>query len=130
VVRDAGDHGLATLETTLMITILVPLLFAVIEFGDVFQRWLAQESATVQAARYAAELGGEAPEVRALLDDALRQSGVDPSRATLEVAPSRVGWRQPLTVTVRSSATIVIPFLFTTEIPLRTTAVVRGEINR
>jgi len=113
-----------------MITILVPLLFAVIEFGDVFQRWVAQESATVQVARYAAELGGDAPEVRALLDDSLRLSGIDPARSSLDVSPARVGWRQPLTVTVRTDATVAIPFLFATTIPLRTTAIVRGELNR
>src|SRR3981081_3112344 len=122
--------GLATLETTLMITILVPLLFAVVEFGDVFQRWLARESATVQVARYAAELGGDAPEVRSLLADSLRQSGIDPSLSTLELTPARVGWREPLTVTVRTNATVAIPFLFTAAIPLRTTAIVRGEIDR
>src|SRR2546422_11415080 len=124
------ERGLATLETTLMITVLVPLLFAVIEFGDVFQRWLAQESATVQVARYAAELGGDAPEVRDLLDDALRQSGIDPARSTLDITPARVGWREPLTVTVRTDASIAIPFLFSSVIPLRTTAVVRGEAAR
>ena len=124
------EQGLATLETTLMITILIPLLFAVIEFGDVFQRWLAQESATVQVARYAAELGGDAPEVRALLEDELRQSGIDPSRSTLDITPGRVGWRQPLSVTVRTDAAIAIPFLFSAAIPLRTTAVVRGELAR
>jgi Flp pilus assembly protein TadG len=124
------DRGLATLETTLMITILVPLLFAVIEFGDVFQRWLAQESATVQIARYAAELGGDGPEVRALLDDELRGSGIDPARSTLDITPARVGWREPLTVTVRTDAAIAIPFLFSSAIPLRTTAVVRGELAR
>lgn len=113
-----------------MITILVPLLFAVIEFGDVFQRWLAQESATVQVARYAAEVGGDAPEVRALLNDSLRQSGIDPAASTLEIAPPRVGWREQLTVTVRTSAAIAIPFLFNTAIPLRTTAIVRGELAR
>jgi Flp pilus assembly protein TadG len=125
-----GDSGLATLETTLMITILIPLLFAVIEFGDVFQRWLAQESATVQVARYAAELGGDAPEVRALLDESLRLSGIDPSTSTLQVTPARVGWREPLTVSVRTDAVIAIPFLFSTAVPLRTTAVVRGELAR
>jgi len=125
-----NESGLVTLETTLMITILVPLLFAVIEFGDLFQRWLAQESATVQVARYAAELGGDAPEVRALLDDELRQSGIDPVRSTLDITPGRVGWRQPLTVTVRTEAAIAIPFLFSSAIPLRTTAVVRGELAR
>jgi Flp pilus assembly protein TadG len=113
-----------------VIAILIPLLFAVIEFGDVFQRWLAQESATIQVARYAAELGGDAPEVRALLEDSLRQSGIDPSSSTLEVAPAHVGWRQPLTVTVRTTATVAIPFLLAFAIPLRTTAVVRGEVAR
>ncbi|HEY8757166.1 MAG TPA: TadE/TadG family type IV pilus assembly protein [Candidatus Limnocylindria bacterium] len=125
-----GDSGLATLETTLMITILIPLLFAVIEFGDVFQRWLAQESATVQVARYAAELGGDAPEVRALLNESLRLSGIDPSASTLEVTPARVGWREPLTVSVRTNAMVAIPFLFSAAIPLRTTAIVRGELAR
>lgn len=124
------ERGLATLETTLMITVLVPLLFAVIEFGDVFQRWLAQESATVQVARYAAEVGGDTPAVRALLDDSLRLSGIDPSRSAVEISPASVGWRQPLTVTVRTDATLAIPFLFAATIPLRTTAVVRGELNR
>jgi Flp pilus assembly protein TadG len=126
----SDDRGLATLETTLMITILIPLLFAIIEFGDVFQRWLAQESATVQAARYAAELGGDAPEVRALLADALRQSGIDPAQSTMDITPAHVGWRQPLTVTVRTNATLAIPFLFTSAVPLRTTAIVRGELAR
>jgi Flp pilus assembly protein TadG len=124
------DRGLATLETILMITILVPLLFSIIEFGDMFQRWLAQESATIQVARYAAEVGGDTPEVRALLDESLRSAGIDPSRSTLDIAPARVGWRQPLTVTVRSNASIAIPFLFSADVPLRTTAVVRGEIDR
>lgn len=113
-----------------MIVVLVPLLFAVIEFGDVFQRWMAQESATVQVARYAAEIGGDAPEVRAMLDESLRASGIDPARVAVEIAPPRVAWRQPLTITVRSTATIAIPFLFTADIPLRTTAATRGEINR
>ena len=126
----SDDRGLATLETVLMITVLVPLLFSVIEFGDLFQRWLAQESATVQVARYAAEVGGDTPAVRALLDEALRSAGIDPTRTSLDIAPARVGWRQPLTVSVRSNASIAIPFLFSTDVPLRTTAVVRGEVDR
>lgn len=124
------EHGLATLETVLMITVLVPLLFAVLEFGDLFGRWLAQESATVQAARYAAEVGGDTPEVRALLGQSLLAAGIDPSRVTVEITPPRVGWRQPLTVAVRTDTTVSIPFALTATIPLRTTAVVRGELNR
>ena len=99
-------------------------------FAAARARTPAQESATVQVARYAAELGGDAPEVRALLDDSLRRSGVDPARVTLDVVPARVGWREPLTVTVRTTATLAIPFLLTAAIPLRTTAIVRGELAR
>jgi Flp pilus assembly protein TadG len=127
---DHDDRGLATLEAVLMLTMLVPLLFATIEFGDLFQRWLAQESATVQVARYAAEIGGDAAEVRQLLDDSLRSSGIDPQQASLDITPTRVGWREPLTVTVRTRVILEIPFLFTSEVPLRTTATVRGEVSR
>ena len=52
------ERGLVTLETTLMVVILVPLLFGVIEFGWLFQRWLAADTVAVHAARYAGELTG------------------------------------------------------------------------
>lgn len=113
-----------------MITVLVPLLFAVLEFGDLFQRWLAQESATVQAARYAAEVGGDTPEVRSLLADALLAAGIDPARVIIDISPARVGWRQPLAVTVRTDTMLSIPFALNATVPLRTTAIVRGELNR
>jgi len=113
-----------------MITVLVPLLFAVLEFGDLFQRWLAQESATVQGARYAAEVGGDTPEVRSLLGDALLAAGIDPARVIIDITPARVGWRQPLAVTVRTDTVLSIPFALNATVPLRTTAIVRGELNR
>jgi len=124
------ERGSVTLETTLMIAILVPLLFAIIGFGDAFQRWLAQDAATLQAARYAAELGGDAPEMRALLAETLRGSGIDPDTVSVEVQPPRVSWRQPIRVTLRSEARLAIPFLMTTTLPLTSTAVARGEVNR
>lgn len=122
--------GTATLETTLMIIVLLPLLFAILQFGDAFHRWLAQDAATAHAARLAGELGGDAPAVRALLSDALRDSGIDPSRATVTVAPSRVGWREPIRVTVRHDLRIAIPFAFSADLPVVSTAVARGELAR
>jgi Flp pilus assembly protein TadG len=113
-----------------MIVVLLPVLFAILEFGDAFHRWLAQDAATAQAARYAAEVGGDTPEVRALLADALRDAGIEPTRAAVEIAPSRVGWREPIRVSVRSDLTIAIPFALTAVVPLRSTAVTRGEIAR
>lgn len=124
------DGGTATLETTLMILVLLPVLFAILEFGDAFHRWLAQDAATVHAARYAAEVGGDTPEVRALLAEALRDAGIDPARAEVEIQPARVGWREPIRVFVRSDLVIAIPFALTTVLPLRSSAVARGELAR
>ncbi|MSQ37835.1 MAG: hypothetical protein EXR61_05935 [Chloroflexi bacterium] len=124
------ERGMAAIETVLTVTILVPLLFGIVAFGDAFQRWLAQDAATVQAARFAAEVGGDTPEVRMLLADSLRGSGVDPERVTVEIVPTQVGWREPLRITVVSNARLDIPFVLHATIPLRSTAVARGEVNR
>ena len=124
------DQGLATLETTFAITMLVPLLFSVLEFGSALERWLAQDAATVQAARYAGEVGGDAPELRAFLAEQLRVAGIDPERVSIEVAPPRVGWREPVRVSLSSAYPVSIPFLFSTSVPLRSSAISRGEVNR
>lgn len=125
-----SDRGATTLETTLMIVVLLPVLFAILGFGDAFHRWLAQDAATAHAARYAAELGGDSREVRALLEEALRDAGIDPSRAEIAVEPAWVGWREPIRVSVRTDVAISIPFAFTTVVPLRSSAVARGELAR
>ena len=125
-----GQTGLATLETTLMVVILVPLLFGVIEFGWLFQRWLAADTVAVHAARFAGELGGDDPSLRAYIARQLSDVGIDPVRVTVEVDPPRVGWRQPIRVTVRSTERIDLPFALSTTVVLNATAVARGEVNR
>ena len=124
------ERGLVTLETTLMVVILVPLLFGVIEFGWLFQRWLAAETVAVHAARYAGELGGDDPSLRAFIVRELSAVGIEPSRVTVEVDPPRVGWREPVRVSVRSNERIDLPFAFSTTIVLSATAVARGELDR
>ncbi len=127
-IRD--ERGLATLETTLMVVILVPLLFGVIEFGWLFQRWLAAETVAVHAARYAGELGGDDPLLRDYIARELATVGIDPARVTVEVEPARVGWRQPIRVSVRAGERIDLPFAFSTSVVLSATAVSRGELDR
>jgi hypothetical protein len=124
------ERGLATLETTFAITLLVPLLFSILEFGSALERWLAQDAATVQTARYAGELGGDSPELRRFLDDQLRVVGIDPARVEVEVVPAHVAWREPVQVSVSSSYPLAIPFLFSTSLPLHSSAISRGEVNR
>jgi len=124
------DAGLATLETTLMVVIVVPLLFAVIEFGWLFQRWLATETVAVHAARYAGELGGDAPGLREFIARELAFVNMDATRVQVEVSPARVGWREPVRVTVRSTERVQLPFLFTTDVPISASAIARGELAR
>jgi hypothetical protein len=121
---------MATLETTLMVAILVPLLFAILEFGWLTQRWLAQDGVTLQAARYAGELGGDHPELRSYVQDQLRLVGIDPVRVSVEVEPAHVSWRQPVRVSLRTDERIAIPFVFATTVTVRSTAVARGEVSR
>jgi hypothetical protein len=124
------DHGMATLETTLMIVVLVPLLFAILEFGWLTQRWLAQDGVALQAARYAGELGGDRPELRSYVQEQLRLVGIEPSRVIVAVEPSYVAWREPVRVSLRTEERITVPFVFATTITVRSTAVARGEVNR
>ena len=124
------QSGLAALETTLMVVILVPLLFGVIEFGAMFQRWLAAESVAAHAARLAGELGGDGDELRRYIATQLTGAGIDPARVQIEVAPARVAWREPVRVTVRADERIDLPFLFSATVPISATAIARGEVDR
>jgi hypothetical protein len=121
---------MATLETTLMVVILVPLLFAILEFGSLTQRWLAQDGVALQAARYAGELGGDRPELRSYVQEQLRLVGIEPASVVMDVEPAYVSWREPVRVSLHTEERIVVPFLFTTTVSVRSTAVARGEVNR
>jgi len=130
-VRIARDErGLATVETTLMVVILVPLLFGVIEFGWLFQRWLAAETVAAHAARFAGEVGGDDQSLRAYIARQLSDVGIDPTRTQVEVVPARVAWREPVRVSVRSTERIDLPFALSTSVQLSASAVARGEVNR
>ncbi len=125
-----GESGLATVESILGLLMVVPLLFGVIEFGWLFQRWLATESVAAHAARYAGELGGDDAALRAYIARELESVSIDPARVTVEVDPARVGWRDPVRVTLQSVEDLVLPFLFSAPVAIRATAVARGEVAR
>lgn len=126
----ASERGSTAVETVLAMTMLVPILFSIVAFGDALQRWIGQDAATAQAARLAGEVGGDAREVRALLAQALRGAGIDPATANVDITPSRVGWREPVTVAVATKHRLAIPFVPALELTLRSEFVARGEVNR
>ncbi len=113
-----------------MAVILVPLLFGVIEFGWLFQRWLAAETVAAHAARLAGEMGGDGDDLRRYVAAQLSDVGIDPTRVRVDVVPSRVAWREPIRVSVRMEERVDLPFLFGATVPLTATAVARGELQR
>src|SRR3954447_9418776 len=119
-VTSAGgyDAGVATLEATLMVVIIVPLLFAVIEFGWLFQRWLATESVAIHAARYAGELGGDDAALRQFIARELSGVNIAPPPARGGAPPPGVGGGEPIRVRVLTVERIALPFLFATDVPL------------
>lgn len=125
-----GERGSTAVETVLAMTLLVPILFSIVGFGDLLQRWIGQDAATAQAARLAGEIGGDGAEVRTLLADGLRAAGVDSEHSEIAVTPSRAGWREPITVQVATRHRVPVPFLASFEVVLRSTFVSRGEVNR
>jgi hypothetical protein len=125
-----GDGGSTAVETVLALTMLTPLLFGIVSFGDALQRWIGQDAATAQAARFAGEVGGDSAEVRALLGEGLRDAGIDPSGAEVSIVPARVGWREPVTVRVTTRHRLAIPFVPPFDLTLRSAFVARGEVNR
>lgn len=126
----SAEGGAVTLEATLALTLLVPVLFAILQLGGALQRWSAQDTVAVHGARQAAELGGDSAELRLAIERGLRASGIDPTSVSVSVEPPSVGWREPIQVRLRSEARIVIPFLLTTALPLTSSAYARGEVAR
>src|SRR5258707_717978 len=113
-----------------MVVVLDPQLFGILGFGWLTERWLAQDGVALQAARYAGELGGDRPELRSYIQEQLLLVGIEPSRVIVEIEPSSIGWREPVQVSLRTDERVAIPFLFTTTVVVRSTAVARGEVNR
>ena len=124
------ERGLVTVETLLALVMIVPLLFGVIEFGWLFQRWLAAETVAAHAARYAGELGGDDPALRTYIARELTAVAIDPTRVLVEVDPQRVGWREAVRVSIRSQENVTLPFLFSAPITISATAIARGELSR
>ena len=122
--------GQETLQAIFAISfILVPVLFSTIELGDVLHLWLGEQAAAAAGARVAGEIGEDGPDVRQRIDQELRGAGIDPAGCAVAVVPSRVGWHDPITVTVTSRRHIGVPFLFQRDVTLRSSFTGRGEVN-
>src|SRR5438552_1995325 len=94
------------------------------------RRYQAAARVAAHAAGYAGELGGDETALRSYIASELAGVGIDATRARIEVDPARVGWRQPIRVTIHSDERIDLPFIFSTVVTTNATAVARGEVQR
>lgn len=128
--RGSGQRGQETLQAIFAVSfILVPVLFSTIEIGNLLHLWIGQHAAASAGARIAGEVGQDDPEVRDRIDTQLRGAGIDPANCTVEVVPGRVGWHEPITVTITSRRHIGVPFLFQRDLDMVSSFTARGEVN-
>lgn len=122
---------MATLEAILVVPlVLVPVLFAVIVFGQLSHVRLVLDAAAAAGARQAAVVGGDGPLVRSRIATELRDGGIDPNRARVVVEPAVAAWGQPIRVEVSIDEQAVIPFAGTWAVPLEAVFVTRSEVTR
>lgn len=124
------QRGQETLQAVLAVSFMVlPVLLGIVELGGLIHLWIGQESAATAGARAAGERGEDDALVRARIAVSLRASGLDPAKVAVQVLPASARWGQPITVQLVSHRRIAIPFLFSREITLTTSAVARGEVD-
>ncbi len=129
--RRSGERGQETLQAILAVSfILLPVLFGILEFGDVVHVWIGQSAAAAMGARIAGERGEDDAIVRQRIDTQLSDAGLDPRHVQIAISPAYVHWGQPITVQVRSTRRIAIPFPpMRWDIPITSTYIGRGEVN-
>jgi hypothetical protein len=128
--RGRRQRGQETLQAILAVSfMLLPVLLGTVELGGLIHLWLGQESAAAAGARAAGERGEDDAFVRARITVSLRASGLDPARVAVQVLPASARWGQPITVQLVSHRRIAIPFLFSRDVTLTTSAVARGEVD-
>jgi Flp pilus assembly protein TadG len=127
----SAQRGQETLQAILAVSfILLPVLFGILEFGDVVHVWIGQSAAAAMGARVAGERGEDDAVVRQRIETELADAGLDPAHVQIAITPAYVHWSQPITVQVTSTRRIAIPFPpVHWDIPITSTYVGRGEVN-
>jgi hypothetical protein len=126
-----GERGLATVEAVLVVPlVLVPILFAVIVFGDLWHTRLVLDAAAAAGARQAAVVGGDGSIVRTRIATELTDGGLDADRVRVVVEPAVAAWGEPIRVQLSIEEEAAIPFAGSWAVPLEAEFVTRSEVTR
>ena len=125
-----SERGVATVEAVLVVPlVLIPVLLAVVVFGQLSHTRLVVDAAAAAGARQAAVVGADTAAVRERITTELRDGGIDPARATVIVEPAIADWGQPIRVRVSIPAEASIPFLGSWPVPIAGEFVTRSEVT-
>ena len=126
-----SERGLATVEAVLVVPlVLVPVLLAVVVFGDLWHTRLVLDAAAAAGARQAAVVGGDASIVRTRIATELTDGGLDADRVRVVVEPAVAAWGEPIRVQISIDEEAAIPFAGTWAVPLEAEFVTRSEVTR
>jgi TadE-like protein len=126
-----GERGLATVEAILVVPlVLVPVLFAVVVFGDLWHTRLVLDAAAAAGARQAAVVGGDGSLVRSRITTELADGGLDAGRVRVVVEPAVAAWGEPIRVQLSIDEQAEIPFAGSWAVPLVAEFVTRSEVTR
>lgn len=100
-----SERGQATVEMALSLTVLVFLLFGIIDFGRLFHAFLSLDHAGREAAR-AASVGESDAQINAVAVQGA--SGLEPAKLTVSISPSQDQRKRGTYVTVSLSYSIEI----------------------
>lgn len=128
--RRGSERGVATVEAVLVVPlVLIPVLLAVVVFGQLSHTRLVVDAAAAAGARQAAVVGADTAAVRERITIELRDGGIDPARAMVIVEPAIADWGQPIRVRVSIQAEASIPFLGSWPVPIEGEFVTRSEVT-
>ena len=129
--RRRGERGVATVEAVLVVPlVLVPILFAVVTFADLWHTRLVLDAAAAAGARQAAVVGGDGSLVRTRIVTELTDGGLDADRVRIVVEPAVAAWGEPIRVRLSIAEEASIPFAGTWAVPLEAEFVTRSEVTR
>ena len=109
--RRPGTSGAAAVEFALAGTVLLIVIFGVVEWSWYLYQHLALVRASDRGARLAAATpteGDPAVEAQAAVDAALRQFGLDPARAMVQTTRSGAAGAEVITVQVELSGAAMV----------------------
>ena len=125
-----GEAGVATVEAVLVVPlVLIPVLFAIVVFGQLAHTRIVLDAAAAAGARQAAVAGADTASVQGRIATELRDGGLDPARVQVSIEPSVADWGEPIRVRLVTDEDASIPFLGTWAIPLSSEFVTRSEVT-